>query len=222
MKPSYYRKNDNVKLILARRTTHGIKFVGNLEEWSASEKVSFDDGGTPPLKRRATVYVLWDEKYLYIAFDVDRRSPIAKVTEHDGQGLWLDDGVEFLIDPLNDGGEFCMPDDVAYHINILNVVYDERGTGEKKADASWTGAAVHQVKLKEGTDKQVVGYVCEVGVPWEELGIDPVENQTVIGIDFCVNGTDDETGKYHYFDWMGLKLFHHPDGFGKLKLVGGF
>ncbi len=205
----------------AKKAVRKISFTGKLEEWSAAEKISFGDGRVQPRGRHATVYTLWDDNFLYIAFDVDRMNPRAKVTRHDGEGLWLDDGVEFLIDPMNDGGEYCMRDDIAYHINLLNVVYDERGTGEKKADASWVGSAVHEVKLKTDADGVTTGYICEVGVPWVELGITPVEDRTVMGIDFCVNGTDDETGNYHYFDWAGLKLFHHPDGFGLLELVSG-
>ncbi|MCL5021098.1 MAG: carbohydrate-binding family 9-like protein [Bacteroidetes bacterium] len=214
------KPDKNKKFVLAKKVAHKISFVGNLDEWSRAERITFDDGGVPPHGRRATVYTLWDEEYLYIAFDVERRNPKARILEHDGEGLWLDDGVEFLIDPLNDGGEFSMTDDVAYHINILNAVYDERGSGTRRPDASWTGAAIHEVRMKAAQGEDATGYICEIGVPWMELGISPTEDHTVIGIDFCVNGTEDETGNYHHFDWAGLRLFHHPDGFGKLKLVG--
>lgn len=212
-------ENNNTNLImLARKTTRPIVIDGELDEWSAAERVFFDDRKSPGIS--ATAFTLWDDKYLYIAFDVNRKNPRAKVKEHDGYGLWLDDGIEFLIDSKNDGGSLFMTDDIAYHINILNVVFDDRGTGKEKQDVSWDGNAAHQMKLKKNPDGEVTGYCCEIAVSWEELGIVPVENSTVLGIDFCVNTTDDETGEYRYFDWAGLKLFHYPDGFGKLKLVG--
>ncbi|MFZ1083030.1 MAG: sugar-binding protein [Candidatus Kryptoniota bacterium] len=207
-------------VMLAKKTPRKIVIDGNLDEWSSAEKVSFDDGVPLLYRRSATVYTLWDNEYLYIAFDVNRRNPHAKVTTHDGDNLWLDDGIEFLIDAKNDGGDLFMPDDIAYHINILNAVYDDRGTGKDEQDISWNGNAIHQVKLKTDSGGEVSGYCCEAAVPWDELGITPIEDSTVIGIDFCVNGTDDLTGKYHYFDWAGLKIFHHPNGFGKLRLVG--
>lgn len=207
-------------VILARKATDKITIDGILEEWSNAEHVTFNDGGAMSERRSATAYVLWDENYLYIAFDVDRRNPKAKVTQRDGQGLWLDDGIEFLIDANNDKGSVFMPDDIAYHINLLDAVYDDRGTGGPKQDATWNGDAEHKTRLKFGPDGSPTGYTCEVAVPWKEMGIVPRAGETVMGIDFCVNGTDDHTGQYHYFDWAGLKLFHYPDGFGTLKLVG--
>ncbi len=207
-------------LVLARKKSGQITFNGKLEEWTEANHICFDDGAAPPIRRSAAVYVLWDDTYMYIAFDVDRKNPKAKVTERDGHGLWFDDGIEFLIDANNDGGNVFMPDDIAYHVNILDAVFDDRGTGGPKQDVSWNGDAIHKMHLKSSADGQIDGYVCEVAVPWAELGVTPKEGSTVIGIDFCVNGTDDQTGQYHYFDWAGLKLFHVPDGFGKLKLTG--
>ncbi len=207
-------------LVLAKRKTSDITFEGKLEQWHHANRLDFDDGAAPPERRSAVVCVLWDEKYLYIAFDVRRKNPRAKVTERDGHGLLFDDGIEFLIDAKNDKGTLFMQDDIAYHINILDAVFDDRGTGGLKQDVSWNGKAIHKMNLKAQENGEVTGYVCEVAVPWEELGVAPVENVTVVGIDFCVNGTDDLTGAYHYFDWAGLKLFHYPDGFGELKLVG--
>ncbi|MCL5267360.1 MAG: hypothetical protein M1469_04560 [Bacteroidetes bacterium] len=207
-------------VILARRKTRQITFEGNLEQWHQANHVSFDDGSALSGRRSASVYALWDEENLYIAFDVDRENPRAKVTQRDGHGLWFDDGIEFLIDAKNDKGKLFMPDDIAYHVNILDAVFDDRGTGGPKQDVSWNGDAAHKMNLKTTKDGRVTGYICEVAVPWEELGIVPQENVTVVGIDFCVNGTDDRTGEYHYFDWAGLKLFHYPDGFGELKLAG--
>lgn len=207
-------------VIHARKATTEIRIDGLLDEWYQAEHVTFDDGGPISERRSATAYVLWDDNYLYIAFDVNKKDPKAKIIQRDGHGLWLDDGIEFLIDAKNDKGNMFMPDDIAYHINILDTVFDDRGTGGPRQDVSWNGNARHKTILKTAADGSVLGYVCEVAVPWEELGIVPHENETVMGIDFCVNGIDDHTGQYHYFDWAGLKLFHCPDGFGTLKLVG--
>ena len=55
-------------------------------------------------------------------------------------------------------------------------------------------------------------YVVQVSIPWKEIGIEPRERHTVLGVDFAVNGRDPETGAYDYFDWCGLKVFHDPSG----------
>jgi hypothetical protein len=202
--------------IICSRRVHGPFILDcNLAKWQGAEFVSFNGrplGGKP---RRATVYTLWDPQDLYLAFDVLSSRLQAVVREHDGQNLWWDDGVEFLIDAHRDRTREFLPDDFSYHINILNVVYDDRGTPSGEADPAWNGVARHEVKILDDSH-----YVVEVAIPWREIGLVPRENETVMGIDFCVNGRDPETGQYDYFDWCGLKVFHDPSGFGELRLIG--
>jgi hypothetical protein len=165
--------------------------------------------------RRATVYALWDAVNLYLAFDVHSCKLQATVRKHDGDRLWEDDGVEFLIDAHRDRSKEFLPDDFSYHINILNSVYDDRGTPSGQADEKWNGTAQHIVKVLDDYH-----YITEVAVPWKEIGREPRENQTSIGIDFCVNGKDPMSGEYVYYDWCGLKVFHDPSGYGDLVLAG--
>ncbi len=198
------------------RRIHGTLVLDcNLGKWQGAESVNFQGrplGGKP---RQATVYTLWDSQDLYLAFDVLSSRLQAVVREHDGQNLWWDDGVEFLIDPHRDRTQEFLPDDFSYHINILNAVYDDRGTPSGEASPTWNGVARHEVKILDNYH-----YVVEAAVPWQEIGLEPCENETAIGIDFCVNGKDPETGQYDYFDWCGLKVFHDPSGFGELALIG--
>jgi hypothetical protein len=200
------------------RRVHGTFVLDcNLGKWQEAEFVHFQGrplGGKP---RQATVYSLWDSRDLYLAFDVLSSRLQAVVREHDGRNLWWDDGVEFLIDPHRDRTREFLPDDFSYHINILNVVYDDRGTPSGEANPAWNGVARHEVKILDDYH-----YVVEVAIPWQEIGLEPRENETAIGIDFCVNGKDPETGQYDYFDWCGLKVFHDPSGFGELALIGAF
>jgi len=165
--------------------------------------------------RHATVYTLWDKENLYLAFDVHTSKLQASVREHDGDKLWEDDGVEFLIDPLSHRAKEFLPDDFSYHINILNTVYDDRGTPSGQPDSRWNGNAQHVVRILDDYH-----YVIEVSVPWAKIGVEPVEGHTILGIDFAVNGKDPDTGAYDYFDWCGLKVFHEPSGFDGLLLVG--
>jgi hexosaminidase len=209
------REGKTARTIRAHRTATPLSLDGDLAKWQGAESVSFEGrplGGKP---RRATVSVLWDREFLYIAFDVYSSKLQAAWRERDGETLCEDDGVEFLIDPQRDRTKEWLPDDIAYHINILNVVFDDRGTPSGQPDPKWNGTARHVVRILDDFH-----YVVEAAVPWTEIGLSPKEGKTRIGIDFCVNGKDPATGKYDYFDWCELKVFHDPSGFGELILAG--
>jgi hypothetical protein len=198
----------------AFKTSTPPQFNGDLGHWRSAELVAFAGrplGGHP---RTARAYTLWDEENLYIAFEVESSKLQARSQQGDGE-LWWDDGVEFLIDPNRDRTEEFLPDDFSYHINILNLVYDDRGTPAGIADPQWHGAARHAVKIVDDYN-----YIVEIAVPWVEVGVAPRAGETSLGIDFCVNGRDPDTGEYDYFDWCGLTVFHDPSGFGELRLLG--
>ena len=192
-----------------------IPLDGDLTKWRGAGTVTLEGKPLAGHPRHATVYVLWDKENLYLGFDVHSSKLQASVRERDGDKLWEDDGVEFLIDALCDRSKEFRPDDFSYHINILNAVYDDRGTPSGQPDPRWNGNARHEVRILDDYH-----YVVQVAIPWAEIGVQPVEGHTVIGIEFGVNGKDPETGVYDYFDWCGLKVFHDPSGFGELLLEG--
>ncbi len=203
------------RMVRASRAETSLRLDGDLAKWRSAYSVKFKGRSLGGHARRATVYALWDARNLYLGFDVHSSKLQASVRKHDGDKLWEDDGIEFLIDPHRDRTREFLSDDFSYHINILNVVYDDRGTPSGQPDKKWHGKAQHGVKILDDYH-----YVVEVAIPWQEIGLEPRENQTVMGIDFCVNGKDPETGQYDYFDWCGLKVFHNPSGYGDLILVG--
>jgi hypothetical protein len=203
-----------MKVTCACKTASPPRLTGELDQWRAAKPVAFEGrplGGHP---RAAKVYTLWDEENLYMAFDVYSSKLQAQEKEHDGK-VWLDDGIEFLIDPHCDRTTQFLPDDFSYHISILNVVYDDRGTTSGIPDPNWHGIAHHAVRIVDYDH-----YLIEVAVPWTEIGLEPCAGETVLCIDFCVNGRDPDTGEYNYFDWCGLKMFHDPSGYGELRLAG--
>jgi Carbohydrate family 9 binding domain-like len=89
---------------------------GDFAKWRGAEAAKF--AGKPPAghPRQARVSAFWDTANLYVAFDIRSSKLQANVHEHDGDKLWEDDGVKFLIDALCHAGEF-RPDDFSYHIN---------------------------------------------------------------------------------------------------------
>jgi Carbohydrate family 9 binding domain-like len=201
--------------IRAFKTDMPIPLDGDLAKWREAETVTF--GGKPLAghPRHATIYSLWDKDNLYLAFAVHSSKLQASVREHDGDKLWEDDGVEFLIDPLLQHTKEFLPDDFSYHINILNAVYDDRGTPARQPDPQWNGIAQHIVCTVDDYH-----YIVQVSIPWKEIGVEPVEGHTILGIDFGVNGKDPDTAAYDYFDWCGLTVFHDPSGFGEMLLAG--
>ncbi len=68
---------------------------------------------------------------------------------------------------------------------VIVVVFDDRETPSGQPDPAWHGAARHAVKVVD--DHR---YIVEVAIPWMEIGREPGENHTTLGIDFCVNGKD--------------------------------
>lgn len=207
--------SDGRHRIRAFKTDVPIPLDGDLSKWHRAETVTFEGRPLAGHSRRATVHALWDKRNLYLAFDVHSSNLQASVRERDGDRLWEDDGVEFLIDPRLHRTKQFMPDDFSYHINILNAVYDDRGTPSGQPDPQWNGNAQHMVRVLDDYH-----YVVQVAVPWQEIGIEPVEGHTILGIDFAVNGKDPNTRAYDYFDWCGLKAFHDPSGFGELLITG--
>ncbi len=205
----------SARVIRAYRAEVPLPLDGRLEKWNAADSVTLEGRRLQGHPRRARVYALWDSENLYLAFDVHSSKLQASVRERDGDNLWMDDGAEFLIDPGRHRTKQFLADDICYHINILNAVYDDRGTASGEPDPKWNGSARHAVKVLDDYH-----YFAEVAVPWSEIGLEPRENQTSLGIDFCVNGKDPATGAYDYFDWCNLKVFHDPSGFGELKLTG--
>jgi Carbohydrate family 9 binding domain-like len=203
------------RLIHSYKAEHPLPLDGVLAKWQTADRAVFEGPPMGSYPRRATVHTLWDKRSLYFCFDVFSSRLQAVVTTRDGEDLWLDDGVEFLFDPHRHRTKEFLPDDFAYHINILNTVFDDRGSPSGKPDPEWNGSAQHEVKLLGD-----FRYLVEVAVPWTEIGLEPQEDHTVIGVDFCVNGRDPQTGEYNYFDWCGLKVFHDPSGFGDLALKG--
>ncbi|MCX8010196.1 MAG: hypothetical protein N3A61_03520 [Ignavibacteria bacterium] len=198
-----------------------IQVDGNISDWDYAEWITFKPQDLN-WKDSALVSTMWDENYLYIAFKVFNTNLQALKTERDAVGLYMDDGVEFLIDANLDKTHLWQDDDIAYHINVLNYIIDDRGMDSKGGyNNDWNGEAITSVKVNgsvNDTSDIDEGYTVEAAIPWVEINKTPLVGLKM-GIDFCVNDRDDITGKYRYYDWMNLKKFHVPSGFGIIELV---
>lgn len=165
-----------------------------------------------------TIKSCWDSGSLYFFFEVKDKDLRASQTTQDDALLFLDDMVEVLFDSDNNKCSCWGEDDIVYHINLLGIKKDDRGTADCQSDASWDGCARYAVRLlgtlNDTTDIDE-GYSIEFGIPWTELKLMP-EGGLKLGINFA-NGDDDGKGR-QLFDWVGAWLMRSPGAFGTLIL----
>ena len=195
---------------------------GDLADWSEADWQYFLPFKHADWSDSCHYAITWDENNLYLAFRVNNNNLQAKANKRDQSGLHMDDGIEVLIDAAFDRSPLWQPDDMAYHVNVSNIIFDEKGTGSDGAyNHKWNGRANTAVKISgslndaSDTDK---GYYVEMAISWKEIGKTPSANLT-LGINLAVNDRDDYDQSYRYYDLMNLAVFHRPDGFAKLILT---
>ncbi|WP_020526867.1 family 20 glycosylhydrolase [Flexithrix dorotheae] len=208
-------------VLSANFTSQEIEIDGELTEWEDAKWYSYVPNDYY-WKDKTEFALKWDEENLYIAFNVKNSNLQALKKKRDQEGLHMDDGVEFLIDANLDKSKSWEGDDIAYHINVLNAIIDDRGLDAKgQYNSKWNGKAKTAVKIN-GTINQATdidkGYQVEVAIKWKEIGKTPA-NGLKLGINLCTNDRNDKTGDYRYYDFMNLKVFHVPSGFATLELV---
>jgi len=106
------------------KSGNGITVDGKLDEvqWSKAEWSSnFVDirGNFKPVPRfRTRVKMLWDDKYFYIAAELEETDVWGKLTNRDDT-LYKENNFEVFIDPDGDTGNYC-----ELEINALNTIWD--------------------------------------------------------------------------------------------------
>lgn len=214
------------KELISLYTGNPIKVDAQLDEseWAVAKSITLrDDSEELYVKDKVThqsdnkvlIRTLWDENNLYFSFKVEDKYLQAKQNVQDHPQLFMDDMVEILIDANNDKGSCWNADDVIYHINLLGIKKDDRGTVECRSNSKWNGNAKISLQL-EGTlnDSTDIdqGYIVEVSISWKELNVKPVSG-LIIGVNFA-NG---DSGRL--FDWVGASPFRSPYAFGNMILT---
>lgn len=211
-------KAPSEKIIYSRFKKNKIQIDGILSDWDNSDPV-FLNGEKAGSENWVEIRSQWDDNSLYLSFDVKDKNLQAYQTAQDDSQLFLDDIVEVLFDVNNDKNCCWGPDDIVYHINLLGVKKDDRGTAECLSDPLWDGDANYSVKLSGSLNDTTdidFGYVVEIGIPWVELGL-TIDVGLKIGINFA-NGDNDGKGR-RLFDWVGAWPVRSPYAFGTLILV---
>jgi hypothetical protein len=199
------------KEISAKTVPESIIIDGQLDEWTGANSVSFtDDSGRGNRDNSTKAYVLWDDTYLYIAFQVEDTELAATETAGDGK-VWLDDAIEVFLDTQNNESPAPDTDDYQFIVGLNGAVYDS-----KQGNSTWDSTLQSAVKLA-GTvndSENDAGYTIEIAIPWSDIGSKP-EVGAMMGIDFAVDDQDSEDG-YQYSDWADISPLAQPDKWGKI------
>jgi len=132
-----------------------------------------------PAARPVIVRLLYDERRLYVGFDIEEPSPQTmkrSFTRNDQMLLWQDDTAELLLDPDADRQRYFH-----FMINANSKVTDgEFGPGIGRLDrAKWTSRWQCATSLADGK------WVVEIAIPFEDLRVDtPVPGSVWLG-NFC-------------------------------------
>ncbi len=212
-------EQDDGKTIECPRTAREIAIDGLVEDaWRAGAVLRLDDPADVADPNEVKIYTLWDERYLYVAYEVSDRQLVGRQYERDHKALYRDDMIEVLLDPRLDRTDQWLEDDIVYHVNILGQVKDDRGTAEGRSDATWDSQALFAVHyegtLNDSTDSDS-GFCVELAIPWREIGKQP-RGGVRLGINFAAG--DAEGPDEHLWDWRGAHPFRQPSVYGTLIL----
>ena len=202
---------DKITRIEAQWTNEKIEIDGKLDEkvWSqvAASPKFVDLISGEKTAYSTTVKLLWDNEYLYVAYDIEEPNVRGKFTERDSP-IYEDNDVEIFIAGENAYYEF--------EINSLGTIYE--GLFVWQSDFEKSGLS----KLKEldRTDPRLrfqefngVGFTKHPrGKRWAFLGWDYPGAKTAVDVQGSLNDDTDKDRGWTVelaFPWEGLKLLNY-------------
>lgn len=212
------------------RAVGAIRLDGKLDEpaWAAAPLtapfVRTMDGS--PSDFGATARALWDDRNLYVAFDVADsyiESRFRNLDDH----LWEKDCVEIMLDPGGDSRNYF-----EVQASPMGVVFDTRYDTPRDPGpfgvVGWNSGMRVGVTRRgtpnddEGDDQ---GYTVEIAMPWTGFAAgDPVPEPPTAGTEWRVNFyvMDQQANGMRANGWSPPRVgdFHVPRRFGKLVFEG--
>ncbi len=163
------QKEEVKKSLVVRKVKAGtIKPDGKLDEaaWkdapSTGAFVRTMDAGKP--EQATTAKLLWDDKNLYVAFELEDKDVWTTLDKHDDK-LWTQEAVEMFIDADGDGKTY-----VELQANPKGVTFDSWLPAYRKNENDWDSNMKAGVTVdgtldnRSDTDK---GWVVELAIPLE-------------------------------------------------------
>ena len=208
-----------------KRAQHAINVDGRLDEavWKAAEalRLSAKNGGEP--RQATTVRILWDQYYLYFAFDcVD--SHIWATMEKRDEPLYNEEVVEVFIDADSDGATY-----LELEVNPLGTLWDGYilNTEERRVGIlAWNSLDIRWAVHLEGTvnepSDEDKGWSAELALPLTDIYTAP-NMPPKAGDSWRLNlyriDLPDGAGKRgEGTAWSPVsgRTFHDPDRFGEV------
>jgi hypothetical protein len=174
----------------------GMKLDGTTSNWPGSPAEQIESGrnvmGPPNPDLRAEFRPCWDETNLYLHVQVTDKSPLKN--NHKGDSLWAADAVELFVGAgeLDNGGNMIFSD---RHILL--------GASDSPSvhilDHAEDSAKCRVLAVKDVSGD---GYVLQVAIPWEVLGVEPKPG-TDMKFDVMVDNSDDGDARLQQLAWNG-------------------
>jgi hypothetical protein len=222
------RRKPPISRTVCIRADGPIEIDGSLGErgWSHAPELKLNDifGRDSP---KTVAKVLWDDRYLYIAFLCEDTDIWATKRGRD-DFLWEEEVVEVFVDPDGDGMNYA-----EFEVNPLGAELDllipDPKAVDPARDSTWnckgwiSAVGVHgTVENRGDLDSQ---WVVEMAIPLEEilkLSRNPSDNP--LGSSWKVNLCRIERPKEGgplMLSWSGcISRFHEPERFGVIKFIG--
>ncbi len=241
-----HTKTDVPSLVVTRLATAGkIKIDGKADEkeWEVAPSTGpFVDVGTgkpnPDFPVAASAKVLWDEKNLYVFFEVKQADPYMGFTNAKAQPgdftaagqpkLWSKDTIEMMVDPDPSGDN---RDYYELQINPQNKIFKSQfdtlqqpsgGPNGPFGHEDWDPKLKSAVQIQKGDDGKVTGYSVEVAIPWAgyaKAANHPPQSGDVWRVNFY--GMKENSG-VAWSPILGQGNFHKSSRFGRVTwLVPG-
>ncbi|HEX6241653.1 MAG TPA: carbohydrate-binding family 9-like protein [Polyangiales bacterium] len=207
------------------RADKPLKLDGKLDEeaWSKAQKTDafVNTMNGEKAEFEASVKALYDDKNLYIAFDVADEFLKSTFT-NDEDHLWEQDTVEIMADPDGDGKDY-----IELQVSPANKRFDThyesrrvpRPFGHMDYDSKLQSGVSLRGKLNDDDDDQ--GYTVEIAIPWAafsagESKVEPPKSGDTFRLNFYV--MDQQKEGMRAAGWSPPRVgdFHVPQRFGKL------
>lgn len=152
------------------RATNALQIDGRLDDaaWSKAAVLTlgFPWDAQSGAKQATTVRLLWDDRYLYVAYDCADADITARHTRRDDP-TWEDDAVELFISPAAGSNSY-----VGLEMNARGVLYDYLNKFPHSLDKTFDLDGVLLAARRDGTlnqPDQDRGWTLEVAIPLAAL-----------------------------------------------------
>lgn len=189
--------------------------------WTGQFTECFQPGDLKELPTRAKM--LWDDRYLYVAFECGDPDIIATYTKRDDP-IYVQDAVEVFIDPEGRGRHYfeidVSPRNVAVDLLVIMAGWQGfAGRGVRyNVKGLLTGAKVYGT-LNDSTDKDEK-WTAEMAIPWADfmgrkVNVPPVAGDPWRINLFRVNSGEKRAPEDQYLSWSKSPgVFHQSLNFG--------